>query len=419
MKDEKSFSLSSFILHNSCFILFLIAFGARLLLPAVGFSGVVSDTATYLSMGRGLASGSAMVDDQGVITAFRPPAYPFFLAGMLTLAHGSLVGVQVIQAFLSALAPLIVLRLLAPHVGRCRAFLAGLVLALDPISVPPAAFILTEAIGAVLLLLWVCAWLRAVRSGAASSFALTGLLGGALIYQTMITLVLHPLALAIRFLTRPRAWKACLLSLLIFVIPMGLWTARNRVLFGSGTAVRAGGFGFLLWASMNYDFPWLLNPYDPRGAYIFRQEKTVAARYPPGEIHALYMRKAIARIEAEPFACLVRAAKGTLWSWIDVPGAMKSLDAMPAAKFSLRAINLVVIALALVGLPSALRRPEGRVAAAVIAYFVIFHAALYPIPRYFIPVRPELAILAGFAFLRKPTPEAVRAPEARGAESSR
>ncbi|MEK8023974.1 MAG: hypothetical protein AAB229_09230 [Candidatus Hydrogenedentota bacterium] len=378
--------------------LFLIAFSARLILPALGFNPIASDTATYLSMGRGIVDGVGMVDEAGVLTAFRSPTYPVFLAGMLKLTGGSLTGIQIIQALIASLVPLVVFEILLPHVGIVRAFLGGIILALDPISIPPSAYILTETIGAALLLLWVAAWSRSMRFGRGCAFFMTGLIGGGLVYQTMITLILHPISVGLRYLTKPRSWKLCLLSLFIFLIPMGLWTVRNRAVFGEGTAVRAGGFGFLLWASMNYDFPWLLSPYDDRGDYIFRQEKTVAKHYPPNEIHALYMRKGLARILAEPLACAMRAVKGTFWSWVEVPGAMKSLDRMPAVKWGLRGANLVILLLALAGLPGALRTPEGRIAAAVIAYFVLFHAPLYPIPRYFIPVRPELALLAAFAF---------------------
>lgn len=381
-------------------ILFLLAFLPRIILPLAGFDGQVSDTTTYLTMARGLVSGEGMVDEHGAPTAFRPPSYPFFLAGMLVLSFGRLFGAQILQALLHALiAPILYERLL-PRLGPRRAFLAGLVFALDPVSIPSPAFILTEAVGACLLVLWAGAWSRIERTDRASSHAWAGILGGALIYQTMITLVLQPAAMAWRFVRRPRSWEKILLAAILFAIPMTAWTMRNREVLGEGTAVRSGGFGFLLWASMNYDFPWLLSPYDPRGEYIFIQERRVAALMDPAEAHRAYLAKAIARVGAEPVACAVRVMKGAFWSWVEVPGAMKSMDRMPAVKWGLRAVNVLILLLAIAGIPGALRHRDGRIALAILAYFALLHAPLYPIPRYYLPVRAFLAVLVAGVRLR-------------------
>ncbi len=381
-------------------VLFALAFLPRIILPFIGFDGQVSDTTTYLTMARGLVSGAGMVDEQGALTAFRAPSYPLFLAGMLVLSFGRLMGVQILQAFLHALiAPLLYERLLS-RLGARRAFLAGLVFALDPVSIPSPAFILTEAIGACLLVLFAGAWSRIETSDRASSHAWAGLLGGTLLFQTMITMALQPAAMAWRLVRRPRSWEKILLASLIFVLPMAAWTMRNREVLGEGTAVRSGGFGFLLWASMNYDFPWLLSPYDERGNYIFIQEQRVARHLEAGEAHGVYLAKALARMRAEPIACAARIVKGAFWSWVEVPGAMKSMDRMPAVKWTLRAANILLLILAIAGIPGALRHRDGRIALAIIAYFALLHAPLYPIPRYYLPVRAFLAVLVASVRLR-------------------
>lgn len=375
-------------------LLFIIAFLPRVILPLAGFDGWVTDSPTYLSMARGLVSGRGLVDDSGHLTAFRAPSYPLFLGGFLVLTGGRLFGVQLLQAILHALmAPLLYERL-APRLGARRAFLAGLFFALDSVSIPSPGFILTEAIGACLLVLWAGAWSRILARGRWSTYAWAGLLGGTLIYQTMITLILQPMAMIFRALTSRAAWSRLVLAGLIFLMPMAAWTMRNRISLGEGTAMRSGGFGFLLWASMNYDFPWLLSPYDHRGDYIFIQERRGNARIKAADAHAIYARKAIARIRAEPVACVVRMVKGSFWSWVEVPGAMKSLDNYPVIKVGLRALNVLWLLLAIAGLPGALRHRDGRLAVAVIAYFALLHAPLYPIPRYYLPVRPFLAVLA-------------------------
>lgn len=374
-------------------LLFLIAFSARLILPIFQFSGVASDSGTYLSMAKGVIAGEGFVDTEGQPTTFRPPTYPIFLAGMLTLSGGCLIGVQIIQALLAALIAPLIYELLAGRIGRGRAFFGGLIFALDPVSIPVPAYILTEAIGSVLLILWLAAWSRIYRKASFGSYVFAGLLGGALVYQSMITLLLHPIALLLR------AWKSTrlvLLSAIIFALPMAAWTARNHIVLGEATSVRSAGFGFLIWATMNYDFPWLLSPYDPRGTYIIRQEHRVAQ----GD-HEIFLKKAIVRFRAEPLRCFKRVVKASFWAWAEVPGAMKSLDRFPAVRWALVLTNACILLLALFGIRGAVKTAEGRIALGVILYFGIFLAPLFPIPRYFLPIRPMLAILAGFAAHRK------------------
>lgn len=383
-------------LRNARPTLFLAALLPRLILPIVHYSGVTSDSVTYLSMARGMLNGVGFVDIEGRPTAKRPPVYPLFLTGMLKMSGNELRGVQIVQAILSAaLAPLL-FEFLGGRLGRGAAFLAGLLWAFDPVSIPPPAYILTESIGAVLVFLWYLQWTRTLRHSSVRGFLWQGVLGGVLPYQTMITALLHPLAMVATFFHRPRFWKRIFVSLIIMIIPMQLWAWRNRVVLGEETAVRSGGFGFLLWATMQYDFPWLLSPYDPRGAMIFKQEKHVYRHYPLSEQHRIYFRKGRARFFSDPVGGTVRAIKGVFWSWVDVPGAMKSLDRFPIAKAFLRVANIVWLLLALVGMGRAWRVTEGRCAIGVLLYFTFFHMWLYPIPRYFLPVRPLLALLGGF-----------------------
>ncbi len=382
-------------------VLFALALSARLLLPAVGYAGLVSDSGTYVDAGRSLAAGLGFADAEGRPTAFRPPTYPFFVAFCLLLSGGRLAAVQVAQALLASLLPPLVFELVERRAGRRRAWLAGLLLALDPVSVPFSALILTEALGSVLLAAWYLGWLSVLRANRLRDYAGSGLVAGILVYQTMITQLLQPIALVLRWLTGRGVWRGVALGVCLFVLPMAAWTIRNRVVLGETTAVRSGGFGFLLWATMNYDFPHLLNPYDPRGEHIFTQETRVARHYTPAEAHRVYTRKALARFRAEPLTCAWRVAKASFWSWTDVPGAMKSLDEMSWVKTLLRALNAALLLGALAGVPTAARTREGRLAIGILLYFAVFHAALYPIPRYFVPIRPFLALLCGFAFLAR------------------
>jgi len=386
-------------------LLFVLALSLRLILPAIGFSGEVSDSPTYLSEATGLITGEGFINPQGHLTAFRPPVYPIFLAGILAISGGKIVGVQIIQAiFYSLLAP-IIFNFLLPLVKEKRAFFGAFIFAVDPASIPFTALILTEAIGAVMIFLWYLSWGRISRSGRVLEYIWSGLLSGILILNTMITQLLQPLALILRMLFFRKEWLKIILSGMIFILPLTAWTVRNKTVLGESTAVKSAGFGFLLWATMNYDFPWLLNPYDKRGEYIFTQEKRVAKKFSPAEQHEIYFRKAVARFRAEPALCVYRVMKASLWSWIDVPGAMKTLDDYPRIRLLFRIINVSILLIALSGVPSAFKYREGRLAFGIILYFAFFHAPLFPIPRYYLPIRPLLAVLCSFAFMNKFKPQ--------------
>lgn len=390
-----------FLLGHARVIIFFAALAPRLVMPFIGFSPMVSDSPSYLVMAEGLLAGEGFTGHDGEPTTFRPPAYPVFLTGMLALSGGKVIGVSIIQALVAAACAVVIFELLVPLLGRGRAFIGGMIFAWDPVSIPSSGVVLTEALGAALILLWFAAWIRSRRHNRISSYAWAGLLGGAVIYQTMITLLLHPLACAGRFLRAPGRLDKIVLSLMIFLIPMFAWSIRNSIVFDKATVVRSGGFGALLWATTNYDFPWLLSPYDPRGEHIFQQFDRTAEHFGEGGDHGIYMAKATKRVFAEPVMSAVRVVKASFWAWADVPGAMKTLDSRPAVKWIMRVSNILILIFAGVGLLRGRHDPGARTAAGIVLYFGIFLAPLFPIPRYFLPIRPMLAILAAFSLKKR------------------
>ena len=391
------------ILKNIRIILFLIAFIPRALLPFTGvINGITADSTTFLPVAESLVQGHGFADENGVPTAVRPPTYPLFLAGMMALGGGSIKVVQVIQALLTALIAPVLFELCLPLVGRTRAAIAGFLYAVDAVSLPSSTYVLTEAIGAVLLVLWFSSWIRIQRTERTGAFAWSGLLAGALAYQTMISILLQPAACALRLITKPGVWKKVVIAGFIFLLPLAAWSARNKAVLGEGTAIRSGGFGVLLWMTVHYDFPWLLSPFDERGEHLFKHRDRVSNHYSPKEEHRIYVRKAIKRIKENPPAAAFRATKAVFWAWVDVPGAMKTLDSKPAVKWILRIWNVGLILAALVGACSAIKFKEGRSALLILLYFTCFLAFLHPIPRYIMPVRPLVAFLAVFAGFRIP-----------------
>jgi len=388
------------IWKNIRIILFLIAFIPRAALPFTGVvNGITADSTTFLPVAESLVQGQGFADEDGAPTAVRPPTYPLFLAGMMALGGGSIKVIQVIQALLAALIAPVLFELCLPLTGRARAAIAGFLFAIDAVSLPASTYILTEALGAVLLILWFSAWIRILNTERASAFAWSGLLAGVLAYQTMISILLHPLACSLRFITKPGVWKKVVLAGLIFILPLAAWSIRNKTVLGEGTTIRSGGFGVLLWMTVHYDFPWLLSPFDERGEHLFTHRDRVSNHYSPKEEHRIYVRKAVKRIKENPPAAAFRATKAVFWAWVDVPGAMKTLDSKPAIKWVLRTWNVGLILAGLIGACTAIKFKEGRAALLILLYFTCFLAFLHPIPRYFMPVRPLVAFLAAFAGL--------------------
>ena len=216
----------------------LVAFILRLGAVA-GTHGLAltNDPADYNHIARSIADGHGYppsgVVPVGGVSAFRPPGYPFFLAGVYRITGDSVTAGRVAQALLGAVAvgliALIALELWGPVVG----LVAGLLAAIFPPLIIDGMTLLSEPLFVTCMLAAIWGVLRWRRGGAIPWLVAAGVLTGlSILTRQNGELVLLPLLFAAR---RNGSWRqlrsyaapALLLACTVAVVLP--WTIRNAV----------------------------------------------------------------------------------------------------------------------------------------------------------------------------------------------
>lgn len=225
---------------------------------------LVGDAADYHRLAAGLASGRGYVDANGRSTAWRPPAYPAFLAGVYrTLGDGPR-AIGLAQALVGAAAAGVLGWGAALTLGAPAGLLATALVAVDAAQLALVSRRLSEGLCTLLLaaLLVAVARLRSgLRSGrtALGAAAAAGVLGG-LVTLTRGLFVGLPLALAAALLwegrmrrsTLPGTARRAALAAAVLVAAYGAalvpWTVRNARALGAFVPIATQG-GITLYAS--------------------------------------------------------------------------------------------------------------------------------------------------------------------------
>ena len=174
-------------------------------------------------------------------SAFRPPLYPL----LLTPAPGSRLHAAAVNLIAAGLSAWLTMSLAARLLSPRAALPAGLLFAIDPVSVQTATQVMTETVFTTLLLATLLVWTGSGRGRTGGTGLLLGLCG----------------------LTRPTAWAAWVFWLLgstgrwrPWLIATGIgvlvclpWVARNQRQFGRPILATTHG-GYTLWLGQNPTF---------------------------------------------------------------------------------------------------------------------------------------------------------------------
>ena len=190
----------------------------------------------YLERYYGLTIPTADVPEEGLVTTFRAPGYPFFLAGIYFLfgldqrfAHARL-----IQAFLgAALAPLTAFLALRLGTTRRAAYAAGAILAFYPVLWMYPIGLASENTFLLLVLLGLLASLAAARTARPSAALGAGLaFGAATLTRGALALFLPFVALWLwRSAPRNGLRQAALLTAAASALLLP-WVIRNSLVLG-------------------------------------------------------------------------------------------------------------------------------------------------------------------------------------------
>lgn len=238
----------------SCAALLLLSLGASLaFLAAYPLPEVKNDAVGYLATARNVAAGAGFTQDGTTPMVYRPPLFSVLLGGWFFLTgSASVLSAAVFQSVLHALGVVAAFVLfLEISVSLSWAFAGALFLAVNPLLVTRAAFVLQEPTLVLFTTLAVLASVRLVRSPSPGRAALAGAAWGVCTLGKVVAWFAPFLLLAMRLLPGRLRWswrgKEAAALLLCFAAAIAPWTLRNYARFGRVIPVNDQGVGMLEW----------------------------------------------------------------------------------------------------------------------------------------------------------------------------
>lgn len=196
-----------------------------------------SDAADYHRLAIAVATSHAYVAQDGSPTAWRPPGYPFFLAGIYSIAGVNVFIACMVQAILGGLTVLALMYLTMTILDRKAAIVSGVIAALYPGLIYPSRLLISENLAIPLLLISTCLAVRIARSDSLWAPALLGILSGLSVLTRGANIITTALLFGAVLLIRWRAggianaFKCVSLAATAMAIILTPWTVRNYAVF--------------------------------------------------------------------------------------------------------------------------------------------------------------------------------------------
>jgi hypothetical protein len=378
--------------------------------------------AQSLVEGRGLTYPSPSVQPGGARHFERPPGYPLFLAGVMTLSGGFAgvrgdVGVptpvKVAQSIVGVVAVLFVGLIARRAAGHTAGAITVWIAAVYPPLVWSCSYVLSETLYTALafaVVLLLCDGFDDGRSNGWKVWAAGIVAAAALLTREAMLFFLVVGAL---WLVARRRWSlaaALLAGVLVIVLP---WTMRNAFVHG-GFVVGSPHGGVTFWTGNNElargEGDMAANP------VLRLQSREIEAQNPglsARELDGLYYRKALEFISSHPFS----------WVWLEVRKVFYTIVPIgPSYRlhsplyFGASVVSyLGVLPFAVAGFLRLVRRDRPPIALLLMALSaVLLSLALFPQERFRIPViDPALIVCAASWWALRTAPAAVPAAELR------
>jgi len=405
--DSLSFKAAWLKIRDSLFwtvaIAFILRFAYILIAHTYRFKTIEDNFSFGFEMGR---IGRALAQGQGFSnpfhgvtgpTAWEPPLYPFFIAGVFRLfgvySNASAIVLLSINSIFSALTciPIFLIgkRCFDETIARWTSWLWALL--------PPVMFWCTRWIwetSLAALLLAVIFWLTLVaeeRDGIVPWLEFGFLWGIAALTNTSLLAFLPASALWICyhcFRRKKNFLAGALTSAVVFAICVAPWIVRDYQTFGKFIFIRSNfGAELRFGNGPGADGTWMAYLHPTRNAHQLRLYKEM------GEIAYVTYRKrqAVAFIREDYGRFAMLSVKRFIYYW----GGLPRLAANPALALFKNSIFLASSVLAFWGLGRALRkqRPGAWLFFWLILSYPLMYYFVFPHPRYRHPIEPELGIL--------------------------
>lgn len=389
-----------------------LALGVRLaLLLWSGSYHPFGDPFDYDQLGQSLAEEgryrATLFAEPGTASAFRPPAYPYWVAAVYSVfGTPSYDAVRIAGALLGTLVVLLVWLLGRRVVGERAAWWAALAAALVPSLAWIHAGLLSETLYLPLVLAAVLLVVRLAETPSWRWAAGAGVvLGASVMTRTNGLVVVLPL-LAGAWAAR-RSWRDCAVLLAGFALALAPWTIRNAVVFGEflplGTQPGITAVGVYNDEAAQGTFYGVWRGPEKIGAFTpllaqpgtteadldarFRAEALRYARTHPGYTARVFARHLLQLLELRDVSLLATSG----FAEAGIPEGL--------ARRSTHGGFLVLLALAAAGAVLLVRRHTLRPLWlwSVPVLLLLSMAPFQGIARYRLPVDPFLCLLAGVA----------------------
>jgi 4-amino-4-deoxy-L-arabinose transferase-like glycosyltransferase len=350
------------------------------------------DAGSYDRIARSLMGGAGFAEIPGRPTAFWPPLYPMFLAGLYSLFGYNPLVPRLVQAVLGVVtvgATFEVARLLF---DRRVAIFAGLGIALYPHLIYFSTWLIAEAMYMALLAITVLVAVKLQVRQRWRDVVLLGVLLGLGILAKPATLMLVPLLalwVLLAFSTQPLTVRLGYFAIILLVLAVVVapWTLRNHLVFDDFVLVSTNG-GYTFYGANNGDaFGGHYEGFPPRLPGLSEPEA-----------EAEYYRLAIEWITRHPgdFLRLVGHKLARLFSPLSVASFEEDYP-LPLAGV-VEGVYSVFLGLAGVGLLRTLPRwREVFLLHMLILRVLVGTILFYGDARYTLPMVPALVILAAVA----------------------
>ena len=272
-------------------LLFAVSLSACLLfVSAYPFPPVHDDAVGYLSIARNVAAGKGFTQDGVNPMVYRPPLFSALLGGWFFLTGTSSPLSAAVFQSLEHAAGVLLAFLLFMELTPSFAWAAGvsLFLAVNPLLVTRAVFVLQEPTLLLFTTLAVLLSVRCIKTPSTPRVALAGAAWGLCTLAKVVTWFAPLLILAMRFLPGSRrcGWRGVQAGalLLCFAAVIAPWTIRNYAHFHRFIPVNGQGEGMLEWNVSHAEIPGE-RPGSEYAAEVYREglpegeRKTLMWRY--------------------------------------------------------------------------------------------------------------------------------------------
>jgi 4-amino-4-deoxy-L-arabinose transferase-like glycosyltransferase len=380
----------------------LLRLGYVLLYPQS--PALMGDDRSYDDAAWNLARGEGFAEAVGKPEITIGPGYPALLAAVYLLAGHNISAARMAQALLGAGTVLLCYLLGREVFDRAVGQATALLVAVNPALIIYTGMLFTETVFAFVLVFAVWLTVRAAKTQALLPWLLGGAIVGLAALVRAEALAMVPLLAILGWVFGARELRVRNLAifLLALAIVVGVWTARNYLVFGEPVLVSANA-GRTLWISTTGFSEWP------------RQDPTLnslVAGLDPVQSDRVLFREGVKKILSDPVGYLRLCVRRIVPFWVSshttyLAGFSDSFSVYSAEgavgrvafKLLLLLIHLGLLATAVLGLvhglhSSAQRTPLVFFALAPTAAIAGLHFFLFATARYQVPILPLVLLFS-------------------------